>query len=358
VLRWRKILITGTELADKTIKLKKFNIYETFVVSLGRIFDEIKDEKLNITDFQNRLNFFADNLKREVSGYEDFFIRMISCIEVPDHFISHSLNTAIFSYILSSHITTGKVNQQNLILAALLHDIGKIDFNEDIKVKYFFRGNDADSIYINHPIWGERIIVSHLKMQGEIARLVLNHHEQIDGTGFPRKLNGSGLTINDNIHITANLLDNALMKTHYDCMDTLSRVINALLQSHGEKFTPAIKSALNEIFIIKKEDRIHHRYIRFAKCKLEDLMTNTTIFCEIYNISSGGIEITPAKELNESSIFKVSSKISSSLALRDKFCKIVWGLAAENKYFYGIRFDTPTDEIILSSLDDLKIGGR
>ena len=239
-------------MADKTIKLKKFNIYETFVVSLGRIFDEIRDEKLNFTDFQNRLNIFADNVKREVSGYEDFFIRMISCIEVPDHFISHSLNTAIFSFILSNHIKTDTVNQRNLILAALLHDIGKIDFNEDIKVKYFFRGNDADSIYINHPIWGERIIVSHLRMQSEIARLVLNHHEQIDGTGFPRKLNGSGLTINDNILIMANLLDNALMKTHYDCMDTLSRVINALLQSHGKNLLRLSKASLMRYSLLRK----------------------------------------------------------------------------------------------------------
>jgi hypothetical protein len=328
---------------DKVIKLRKFTAYEGFISSLRKIFMEIQKEELYIPDFKIELDLLINNLIDEVSGYDEYFLEMISCLEMPDNFVSHCLNTAILSLIFSTCLKIDQKKQRELITAALFHDAGKINFVENIKIKYIYREEDKKKIFKNHPIWGERILISHLRMNQQIARLVLNHHEQLDGAGFPRNLKESELTIYDNILFTANLIDNAMKKVHYPCLDSLRRLVELILDTHGDKFLRDMKSVLHEIFILKDEKRRHIRYKYKAKGMLDDLVKSVRVFCEINNISSGGVGISTPEKLYESSIYQINSKISPNLIFKDKFCKVMWNSSQGTTNYYGIKFDTPAD---------------
>ncbi len=235
-------------ISEKAKKLKLLNNYEGLLSLTGKLFEEIQDDNANASNFKIDLDEFIHELINEVSGQELLFIRMLSSLETPSPFISHSLNTAIFSFIISSYIEIDTHIQFMILTAALLHDIGKINFSEKIKALYIYRDEAPTLIQQNHPVWGERLCLSYLKLSPEIARLVLNHHEQNDGSGYPRHLKENELTIYDQIIIAANLIDNILQKTHYNSFDTMQTTVQKLMDSHRNIFSATIRNVFNDIF--------------------------------------------------------------------------------------------------------------
>ncbi len=226
------------------------------------------------------------------------------------------------------------------------HDVGKLNFNEKIKELYIYRGEDQKEIIKFHPIWGERFLLNHLKTDSEIARLVLNHHEKNDGTGYPRGLKGATLTKYDHIVSTANLIDNILQKINFSCVEVLSKYLDAIILNYGDKFTPMIRDALHELFTLKNDERTDKRFKISATGVVDSDVLDSAISCEIINISSRGLEIAASELLSDSIDYTINGKISQSLFLKDKVCKIVWQKTGDGKYFYGVKFDTEIYNII------------
>lgn len=81
-----------------------------------------------------------------------------------------------------------------LKIAGLLHDIGKAGFNDIIWWKFpaEMTGNEYQK-YIMHPIIGKKILSSH-KGFSTIGDIILQHHERIDGSGFPNHLKGQEIS--------------------------------------------------------------------------------------------------------------------------------------------------------------------
>lgn len=75
--------------------------------------------------------------------------------------------------------------------AALLHDIGKNGFDEKILGKYESQMKDYEAnLYHKHPLIGQKIL-SRNPMFDNIGRIISQHHERYNGSGFPLKLQGN-----------------------------------------------------------------------------------------------------------------------------------------------------------------------
>jgi response regulator RpfG family c-di-GMP phosphodiesterase len=93
--------------------------------------------------------------------------------------------------------------QQELFVACLLHDVGKIGLSDDILMCPVGRLSKEDLVmYRRHPVWGEMALISQDDMQG-VAALIRSHHERYDGQGFPDGLGGTQLPIAAHILIVA-----------------------------------------------------------------------------------------------------------------------------------------------------------
>jgi response regulator RpfG family c-di-GMP phosphodiesterase len=96
-----------------------------------------------------------------------------------------------------------EATQQEIFVAGLLHDVGKIGLSDGILMCPVGRLSKEDmSMYMRHPAWGEMALISQDDMQG-VAALIRGHHERYDGQGFPDGLRGSMLPIATHILIVA-----------------------------------------------------------------------------------------------------------------------------------------------------------
>ena len=85
-----------------------------------------------------------------------------------------------------------------LLLAAWYHDIGKIAMPEAVLNKTSELTNIEDLQMQRHPEIGYRILKS-MDAYGEIADYVLKHHENVDGSGYPLKLDKKDIPLNSRI---------------------------------------------------------------------------------------------------------------------------------------------------------------
>lgn len=98
---------------------------------------------------------------------------------------THSLNVGIISNIIGNWLGYDEHKIQMLTISGVLHDIGKIEINDN----YITKNSDIRL----HPLKGYNLL-NKLNFPKEIKDAVYMHHEKIDGSGYPRGLKGKEIT--------------------------------------------------------------------------------------------------------------------------------------------------------------------
>jgi HD-GYP domain-containing protein (c-di-GMP phosphodiesterase class II) len=103
---------------------------------------------------------------------------------------------------------------RNLGLAALLHDIGKLEIPEQILTKPCALTDDEMEVMRTHPAIGERLMLSEYEL-APAASFVRSHHERHDGRGYPDGLRGNQIPLEVGIISTCDAFDAMCHTRHY-----------------------------------------------------------------------------------------------------------------------------------------------
>ncbi len=107
---------------------------------------------------------------------------------------THSLNVAVYSLGLA--ISTGITNHKdlkNLGIAAILHDLGKAKIPDEIISKPSALSPEEWAVMRQHPQMGVELLSKLSGLAGVVSTVVAQHHERLDGSGYPAGLRGSQL---------------------------------------------------------------------------------------------------------------------------------------------------------------------
>jgi putative nucleotidyltransferase with HDIG domain len=104
----------------------------------------------------------------------------------------HCASVARYARVIAKEAGMSKSDQELVHITGLMHDIGKFIFPDRI-LKADTKLNDDDWNLIRmHPQQGANVVAS-LEGYGPVAKLILAHHERIDGKGYPRGLEGDDI---------------------------------------------------------------------------------------------------------------------------------------------------------------------
>jgi HD-GYP domain-containing protein (c-di-GMP phosphodiesterase class II) len=119
---------------------------------------------------------------------------------------------------------------RTLAIGGLVHDIGKLSVPDAILKKPGALDDDEYAVVQRHPEWGNKLLAELGGFSDAVRQLVLNHHERLDGGGYPRGLSESQLDLDTRILTVCDVYDALISKrvyrdawSHEDAMALLRR---------------------------------------------------------------------------------------------------------------------------------------
>jgi putative nucleotidyltransferase with HDIG domain len=138
------------------------------------------------------------------------------------------------------------VRLRELAIGGLLHDVGKLAVPNEILQKPGALTDDEFDVIKRHPDVGAEL-VNELGFSAQVAKLVRDHHERLDGTGYPRGLGAPQLDIETRIMAVCDVFDALLSKRVYRDAWTLEDALELITREAGTKFDPACVDALERV---------------------------------------------------------------------------------------------------------------
>jgi HD-GYP domain-containing protein (c-di-GMP phosphodiesterase class II) len=173
----------------------------------------------------------------------------------------HSINVSMYCITIYRAINP-KATRKELThagLGGLLHDLGKIKIPTHILNNPGGLSNEDYAVIKKHPDYGLDLLINgHCQVSADIdlkivARVVHEHHENFDGTGYPKKLKGK-----DEIHLLARVctiadfFDAITTKRSYNDVLSIPEAMNTMRKFRGIKLDPDIFDIFDN----------HVRYVR------------------------------------------------------------------------------------------------
>lgn len=106
----------------------------------------------------------------------------------------HSEHVARLAVRIGAHLGLPPEKLDIIRLAGIVHDLGKVGVRDDVLLKPHELSPEEWILIRQHPIIAAEIL-SPIRGAGEIASIVLSHHECPDGSGYPRRLKGDEIPI-------------------------------------------------------------------------------------------------------------------------------------------------------------------
>lgn len=123
-----------------------------------------------------------------------FFFEVTRLKHKDETTFQHSLAVGILMGKLGDALDLGVETVELLIVAGLLHDVGKLTIATGILRKQGALTAAERSMVKSHPRRGHQILKSHPAMPEEVLDICLHHHEALDGSGYPSRLAGSEIS--------------------------------------------------------------------------------------------------------------------------------------------------------------------
>lgn len=106
-----------------------------------------------------------------------------------DYLIHHSVDVALLAGFIGASLGDLTL-QQELVLTGLLHDIGKISIPIHVLNKVGQLSDEEFEMVRGHPAWAYKFLKNIKEISPSVLYGVLQHHERIDGSGYPFKAKG------------------------------------------------------------------------------------------------------------------------------------------------------------------------
>lgn len=112
-----------------------------------------------------------------------------------DYTAEHSINVSLLAIALGRHMGMDKWELENLGISALLHDIGKMNVPDEILNKPSRLNAEEFSEMAKHTLYAKKLLMERSDIYPGAVDVAFNHHERLDGKGYPRGIDSSKISM-------------------------------------------------------------------------------------------------------------------------------------------------------------------
>lgn len=179
------------------------------------------------------------------------FIQTLShTIEARDPYTAgHQKRVSNIARCIAQQLNLSADQIESIRMAALIHDLGKIFIPAEILNKPGKLRNNEFNLIKDHPVLGYNILKD-IEFPWPIANIILQHHEKINGSGYPKGLSNKEIMIEAKILCVADVVEAISSHRPYRASLGIEEAINEISKNSGKIYDPdAVKAC---IYLLKK----------------------------------------------------------------------------------------------------------
>jgi len=204
------------------------------------------------------MNLFVRNKEKQVIQLRDFnellkdnneqlILTLSQVIDARENsLLGHSVTVAKYATAIAGKLNFTEEQVYDLKRSAMLHDIGKLGICESILQKPGKLTDEEFSLMKNHPLIGQKIL-ENIKGMEKVAAVVLQHHEQYSGAGYPNQLKAEEILIEARIIALCDALDTMLSTRSYKQGWSINEAVAELVRCRGTHFDPLVVDVFLEL---------------------------------------------------------------------------------------------------------------
>ena len=172
---------------------------------------------------------------------------MARLLEIRDpHTAGHEMRVAQVTVAIARELGLDASSVEGLRIAAELHDIGKLVLPSEILSRPARLSDAEHEIVKKHASIGEEVLGA-IEFPWPIALVVGQHHERLDGSGYPRGLSGDALRLESRILAVADVYESVTSYRPYRPGRGHDEAMKVLRRGAGAQFDSAVVDALDRV---------------------------------------------------------------------------------------------------------------
>lgn len=178
-------------------------------------------------------------------------VKLISTLARKPYLVKHATMTTMLSLILARQSgLEGDRTYRVIGMGALLHDIGESQLCFDPEQEEFLKGEQRQEL-MRHPELGKRMLDGIKGINEEVGLIIMQHHEQPNGQGYPNRIRGHQIYHPAKIVSVADSFSSLITKRNFRDAFSVHAALSKMENDQG-KFDEKLLENLKEIFLSQK----------------------------------------------------------------------------------------------------------
>jgi len=182
----------------------------------------------------------VSDLVSDIQDNRDAYLNLLELQSHDQYTYTHGVNVTTLSVLIASMVNIPIEKIHELGIAALFHDIGKVMIPPSIIDKPTPLSPEEWKIIKQHPVYSYKILQAEAAFSESTLKLVLCHHENHQGGGYPLGIDHEKLPTLANIISLADVFDSMTSVRPYREAKTMDEAFAYIMEQSGKKFHPQL----------------------------------------------------------------------------------------------------------------------
>jgi PAS domain S-box-containing protein len=202
----------------------------------------------DITDRKRAEEDLKDSVERLQRTLEQTVYALATAVEKRDPYTAgHQQRVADLASAVAAELNLSEHRSTGVHMAGLIHDVGKIHIPAEILSKPTRLTDVEWGLIKTHPRIGHDILKS-IEFPWPVAQIVLQHHERIDGSGYPQGLSGDDILLEAKILAVADVVEAMASHRPYRPARALEEALQEIEENKGTLYEPdAVDACLRAV---------------------------------------------------------------------------------------------------------------
>lgn len=187
----------------------------------------------------------AEALKRRLEQTVDSLALVVEARD--PHTAGHQSRVAELAGALATALALDLEISKGIVTAAQLHDIGKMAVPAEILLKPGALTIAERAVIRDHPQVGHDVIRD-VEFDGPVARMVLEHHERADGSGYPNNRRADELLLGSKVIAVADVVEAMMANRTYKAASPVTAALSEIRDGSGSRYDHDVVDACLEVF--------------------------------------------------------------------------------------------------------------